>query len=122
MGRWLTIYEDEKSPMIMAKYGDGEKERIVFSFEKVGKEHSDFFNACALLFDDMLREIDAAKGYNGRVVCIESHYTDFKVGKIYEVKNGKTIGEHGFEYPSCKLAKSVSDMNDKSLKFIEIVE
>lgn len=121
MSRWLTIYEDD-TPMIMAKYGDGEKERLAFAFEKVGNDHIDFFNACALLFDDMLREIDASNNYNGRVVCIESSCFDFKVGKIYLVNNGKTISERGFEYPSSKMAKSIADLNSKHLKFIEIIE
>jgi hypothetical protein len=121
MSRWLTIYEDD-APMIMAKYGDGEKERLAFSFEKVGNDHIDFFNACALLFDDMLREIDASNSYNGRVVCIESNYLDFEVGKIYLVNKGKTIGERGFAYPSSKMAKSIEDLNGENLKFIEIIE
>ena len=123
MARWLSIYEDAINSSVLVKYFDGEKEHFAQFPVTIGKEHIDFFTNCAFALDDLLINVDENVGFNGKVVCIESKYMDFKVGKIYKFECGKTISERGHEYPKGRyITNDVKDLNEIGLKFIEIVE
>ena len=123
MARWLSIFEDGIDSTIQAKYYDGEKEHFAKFPITLGEEHIDFFTNCALALEDLLINVDKSAGFNGKVVCVESNYLDFKVGKIYTFEFGKTISERGREYPQGRyIANVANDLNEIGLKFIEIIE
>lgn len=82
----------------------------------------DFIYACAYLID-AFSQIPLKEPYKGKTVCIASPDPDiFKVGKIYEWKDGRTVGEDRLLHPTqCKLY-SLDEITNPDLKFVEIVE
>lgn len=79
----------------------------------------DFMYACAYLIDELAKN----KPYEGRTVCIASPDPDvFKVGKIYEWKDGRTVDEKGGLIPTKEKLVSLNEITNPNLKFIEIVE
>ena len=59
-------------------------------------------------------EVAKAKYYNGKVICTANSYPGslpcfgFKVGKVYEVKDGKITNDHG--WTCCNRYKTLEDL------------
>jgi hypothetical protein len=70
------------------------------------------------------RERDTKKLYNGKVVCVErGNNPQYKVGKIYQFKDGMMTADNGRNYPTTKKVYSFEDWDKwTSAKFIEVVE
>ena len=82
----------------------------------------DFMYACAYLIDEFAT-MRVNKPYSGRTVCIASPDEKiFKVGKIYEWKDGRTVDEKGGIIPTRTKLYSLDEITNCELKFIEIVE
>ena len=82
----------------------------------------DFLYACAVLVDRLSIE-ESPKPFEGKTVCISSpDATTFKVGKIYEWKDGRTVDEKGALMPRNVKLRSLDEITNPELKFIKIVE
>lgn len=82
----------------------------------------DFVYACAYLIDE-LAKITPNEPFKGKTVCIASNHPDiFKEGKIYEWKDGRTVGEDGLIHPTTGKLYSLDEIENPKLKFIKIVE
>lgn len=85
----------------------------------------DFIYACAHLIDEFpkMPQKTENKPYKGKTVCIASPDPEiFKVGKIYEWKDGRTVDEKGNLLPKWAKLYSFDEITNPLLKFIEIVE
>lgn len=62
--------------------------------------------------------------YTGKVVCIESPYKDFTVGKIYKFESGKTQDNGGNYRPIGYYLKELEDDRcfTNSYKFVPLIE
>lgn len=89
----------------------------------------DFMYACAYLIDTLAKDLEMIspktpkkKGYEGKTVCVASPDPEiFKVGKIYEWKDGRTIDEKGSLLPKKAKLYSFDEITNPALKFIELV-
>ena len=82
----------------------------------------DFMYACAYLIDELANK-SVNEPYKGKTVCIASNHPDiFKVGKIYEWQDGRTVGEDRLLHPTTGKIFSLDDIKNPNLKFIEVVE
>ena len=108
----LTYFEGENSER---------KEQISVKCSELAYP-DDFIYACAHLLDELARLPDPTP-YAGRTVCVASPDPEiFKVGKIYEWKDGRTVTETGLIAPAYTKLFSLDEITNKGLKFIEIVE
>lgn len=90
----------------------------------------DFMYACAYLIDVLAKDLamispktPTKKAYEGKTVCVASNHPDiFKVGKIYEWKDGRTVGEDGLLHPTRGKLISLDEITNLALKFLELVE
>mgnify|MGYP003306488910 FL=1 len=82
------------------------------------------FNNATKLNGELIWKREEKKLYNGKVVCIEqgnNHH--YKVGKIYQFKDGLMTADNGRKYPTTKKIYSFEDWDKwTSSKFIEVVE
>ena len=73
---------------------------------------------------------DDKKKYSGKIICVKTDFSDFTVGKIYEVKNGFLLDDDGHKWSNdkkyFKLLKEINNYFGKEdeykSKFIELVE
>ena len=119
----LSILKDKDG--LAATYCAGDNSEIV---KRVRVDYSDlpypddFLYGCAYLIDE-LAKTPLNKPFEGRTVCIKSNLPDiFKVGKIYEWKDGRTVSEDGKLLPTNKKLYSLDEITNKNLQFIKIVE
>lgn len=90
----------------------------------------DFMYACAYLIDELAKDLPiinpkplANEPFAGRTVCIASNHSEiFKVGKIYEWQDGRTVGEDDLLHPTTGKLFSLDEITNPKLKFIKIVE
>lgn len=67
-----------------------------------GSECFNFFDEHSV-FAENLKPYEPPKYYNGKVVCIKSHYSWWTVGKVYEVVDGIITANDGDKYPKRPL-------------------
>ena len=79
-----------------------------------------FYYACCHLIDELAKMEYA--WYEGKTVCVASPDASFTVGKIYEWKDGRVVDNDGDIRPIDRKIISLSDIKNKSLKFIELVD
>lgn len=77
-----------------------------------------------------IERLENKEKYNGKIICVETRFEYFTVGKIYEVKDGLFLDDICFEWNrNTKPFISLDDINDFfnaddrwKTKFIELVE
>lgn len=124
----LSIVADGE--FVTLTYFEGENsERNVQMREKCSAFHypDDFMYACAYLIDELAKDLPILypenKPYAAKTVCVASPDPEiFKVGKIYEWKDGRTVNEKGCLLPTKAKLFSPDEITNPLLKFIEIVE
>ena len=86
--------------------------KVVKSAEaKCSPEDTFDFNIGAKLAVERLVGEETPKYYNGKIICIKSHpFACYKVGHIYEVKDGRFKNENGYMIP-LKPAKALDEIN-----------
>lgn len=105
----LTYFEEDKKKQMSVKLSD--------------LPHSDdFMYVCAHLIDEFAKN-PHIEYFKGKTVCTASNHPNiFKVGKIYEWKDGRTVGEDGLIHPTTGKLTSLDEIKNQNIKFIEIVE
>lgn len=89
-----------------------------------------FFYACAYAIDELMKADDlrkkkeeSVKYYAGKAVCVASpDSAEFKVGKIYEWRDGRVVNERGDLVPRTKKLTSLDEITNPALKFIVLIE
>ena len=74
-----------------------------YKFEYVKGAHCFSFFDEQSVFAETFKPYEPPKVYNGKVVCIKSHYSWWTVGKVYEVVDGVITDNVGETYPKQTL-------------------
>ena len=117
----IHIYQDGSEVKAIKKLG---KEIVKTSVAKCSPEDEFDFNKGASLAFKRLFEPTL---YNAKLVCVDNGTDDFKVGRIYEVKDGLLLSDDGDKYGKDIFNgipfKELKEIN-KIMKpdFIELVE
>ena len=119
----LSFVKDKENVTATYYVGDnGEIEKQISVKRSELAHPDDFMYVCAYLIDEIAKTL-ADKPYKGKTVCIASNYPDlFTVGKIYEWKDGRTVGDDGLLHPTTGKLFSLDEIKNPRIKFIEIVE
>ena len=120
-----------KDGFVTLTYFEGENNTPKYEISTKHSELSypdDFMYACAYLIDVLAKDLamispDTNKAYEGRTVCVASPDPEiFKVGKIYEWKDGRTVDEKGGLIPTKVKLYSLDEITNPALKFLELLE
>ena len=119
----LSFLKDKEKVTATYYAGDNSEIKEQISVKRSDLAYpDDFMYACAYLIDELAKKV-VNEPYKGKTVCIASNHPEiFKVGKIYEWKYGRTVGEDGLIHPTTGKLFSLDEIRNTQLKFIEIVE
>lgn len=136
VGDIVRILKDLKPERYTSPYGGwdnvvdsmmelaGKEAEITKAFDD-GTYHikGSFYNWVDTMFESLVDEPkDEPKYYNGKIVCIKRpFYFCYRVGHIYEVKNGQFENENGAMVPD-PPAKSLEEINKAFKEHVEFVE
>lgn len=80
---------------------------------------------CDRLVGEKKEEPQKPKYYNGKMVCVDDGHlrSDYTIGKIYTVVNGRFRTDRGELYPPMYAIENIAEWNERSAaEWIEVVE